>query len=167
MYLSIIGQVAQKSSRTSDNETIQAYLQQAFVEFPDDWESLRRLKLAYFTFEYSGTTGARGQPSAKFDLEALIANGSVTYTPIVYEDFLPASAAGIFSSNLGKDGYAVEVTKGTEEPSECLDEARARSRFTASLRDGKLWSSFELYEHIQRESLVEAERQWRSHACSA
>jgi uncharacterized glyoxalase superfamily metalloenzyme YdcJ len=34
-------------------------------------------------------------------MEALIASGHVAAYPIVYEDFLPVSAAGIFQSNLG------------------------------------------------------------------
>ena len=33
-------------------------------------------------------------------IEALIAAGHVTADPMIYEDFLPVSAAGIFQSNL-------------------------------------------------------------------
>ena len=36
-------------------------------------------------------------------IEALIANGYLRFDPIIYEDFLPVSAAGIFRSNLGGD----------------------------------------------------------------
>ena len=38
---------------------------------------------------------------AASDLDALIARGLAQAEPIVYEDFLPVSAAGIFQSNLG------------------------------------------------------------------
>ena len=34
-------------------------------------------------------------------MQALIAAGHVDVEPLVYEDFLPVSAAGIFQSNLG------------------------------------------------------------------
>jgi uncharacterized glyoxalase superfamily metalloenzyme YdcJ len=39
-------------------------------------------------------------------LQALIDAGHVSYEPLVYEDFLPVSAAGIFQSNLGGNGNA-------------------------------------------------------------
>ena len=56
--------------------------------------------LAYFTFHV--------RPDAPADppnsLRALLSGGWVHVEPIVYEDFLPLSAAGIFSSNLTSDG---------------------------------------------------------------
>jgi uncharacterized glyoxalase superfamily metalloenzyme YdcJ len=54
-------------------------------DFPTDEDGLRRGGLAYFTF-------------------AVDADGAVVATPIVYEDFLPRSAAGIFRSNLTGHG---------------------------------------------------------------
>jgi uncharacterized glyoxalase superfamily metalloenzyme YdcJ len=59
---------------------------------------------------YRHAAAARG-PAAQLEavpalsLDALIAAGHVIFHPIVYEDFLPVSAAGIFRSNLG-DGAA-------------------------------------------------------------
>lgn len=41
------------------------------------------------------------------------ADGQVVATPIVYEDFLPASAAGIFQSNLTSDGSKDTTKQGT------------------------------------------------------
>jgi uncharacterized glyoxalase superfamily metalloenzyme YdcJ len=40
-------------------------------------------------------------------LDALIAQGWVIATPIIYEDFLPVSAAGIFRSNLDQVSAAI------------------------------------------------------------
>jgi uncharacterized glyoxalase superfamily metalloenzyme YdcJ len=54
-------------------------------DFPTDEIGLRRAGLAYFTY-------------------AVNAAGAVEATPIVYEDFLPRSAAGIFRSNLTGGG---------------------------------------------------------------
>ncbi|WP_349775529.1 2-oxoadipate dioxygenase/decarboxylase family protein [Ignatzschineria rhizosphaerae] len=34
------------------------------------------------------------------DINALVGEGALLYEPIVYESFLPTSAAGIFQSNL-------------------------------------------------------------------
>ncbi|MBA0051113.1 VOC family protein [Streptomyces sp. AJS327] len=59
--------------------------------------------LAFFTF-----TPVRDRPSdgtaPPRELAALLEGGWVTAEPIVYEDFLPRSAAGIFSSNLTGEG---------------------------------------------------------------
>jgi len=38
------------------------------------------------------------------DPQPLIERGWLTAQPIIYEDFLPVSAAGIFQSNLGSEG---------------------------------------------------------------
>ncbi|MBY5366177.1 VOC family protein [Rhizobium leguminosarum] len=75
-----------------------------FKALPDSWDELRRADLAFFRYSATpaGIAAAAGSrlPS---DPEALIAGGYLAFTPIVYEDFLPVSAAGIFQSNLGTD----------------------------------------------------------------
>ncbi len=73
---------------------------------PDTWEALRARGLAYFEYVLTeaGWRAAGGGGSAG-SLDALVAAGLVACHPIVYEDFLPVSAAGIFRSNLG-DGAA-------------------------------------------------------------
>ena len=67
----------------------------AFAAFPDDHETLRREQLAYF--RYSAVADV---PLGAQSLEEAIVAGSVRAEPILYEDFLPVSAAGIFRSNL-------------------------------------------------------------------
>ena len=67
------------------------------LDLPDDWDALRREGLAYFRF--AAAPGARA--GAGETMDALIADGRVRCDPIIYEDFLPVSAAGIFQSNLG------------------------------------------------------------------
>lgn len=76
-------------------------LQDVFSAFPDSWPELRSQGLAYFQYYITdkGKT-ARGRNKS---LDDLIAEGLVAYAPVVYEDFLPVSAAGIFQSNLGDD----------------------------------------------------------------
>lgn len=100
------------------NTAYQTRLENAFQEFPDDWEELRRQKLIYVSYKPLTTT----PPPRDFDLESYIASGLVSYTPLTYEDFLPASAAGIFQSNLDSnrslsgvsgDRAAFEVALGT------------------------------------------------------
>jgi uncharacterized glyoxalase superfamily metalloenzyme YdcJ len=66
---------------------------------PTEFDLLRE-GLGFFTFTVRNP--ARLQPGAA--PADLVACGALTATPIVYEDFLPRSAAGIFQSNLAGDG---------------------------------------------------------------
>ncbi|WNW14016.1 VOC family protein [Pseudomonas sp. DTU_2021_1001937_2_SI_NGA_ILE_001] len=82
-------------------------LEKTFKDFPDDLDSMRRQDLAYFRYFPTAkgiAAGSAGQPAK--DLEGLIAAGHIAFEPLVYEDFLPVSAAGIFQSNLGDDAQA-------------------------------------------------------------
>jgi uncharacterized glyoxalase superfamily metalloenzyme YdcJ len=57
--------------------------------------------LGWFTYH---VTGPRAPGSPPNTLRELVDGGWVTPRPIVYEDFLPRSAAGIFASNLTASG---------------------------------------------------------------
>lgn len=78
---------------------------------------LCRRGLAFFTFARSQASrteslGERQRAAvATGDLNALLDTGVVVADPIVYEDFLPRSAAGIFASNL-TDGGSVDGDQG-------------------------------------------------------
>ncbi|MEV6349751.1 VOC family protein [Actinoplanes sp. NPDC051851] len=65
---------------------------------PDTELELAIRGLAFFTYR-----PARG-PVPPLDLPTLLREGWLIPEPIVYEDFLPRSAAGIFASNLGDRG---------------------------------------------------------------
>ena len=75
-------------------------LSDAFTAFPDDWRTIHDQGLGYF--RYHRTSAAKGR-LAEANVAALLDAGAVTISPIIYEDFLPVSAAGIFQSNLGDD----------------------------------------------------------------
>lgn len=94
-------QINAGGSNARDYET---ELAERFRAFPDDYETLRVEKLAFF--RYSPTKA--GINAAKKDdlagsINALVDQGYLRADPIIYEDFLPVSAAGIFQSNLGSD----------------------------------------------------------------
>ena len=77
-------------------------IEQHFQAFPDNHAQMREQGLAYFRyFATAQGLAARGQADQPRTLDALIAAGHVAVEPLVYEDFLPVSAAGIFQSNLG------------------------------------------------------------------
>lgn len=87
-------------------------LEQTFKNFPDDYEQMRAQDLAYF--RYFATDKGVGERSGA-DLEQLIDAGHIRYEPLVYEDFLPVSAAGIFQSNLGDDAQAHYNTSSNQQ----------------------------------------------------
>ncbi|MBK5438250.1 VOC family protein [Pseudomonas sp. TH32] len=74
-------------------------MEQHFQAFPDDHRQMREQELAYFRY-FVTEKGLAAQHKAA-TLDAWIAAGHVDVEPLVYEDFLPVSAAGIFQSNLG------------------------------------------------------------------
>ncbi|NLS05739.1 VOC family protein [Rhizobium sp. P32RR-XVIII] len=119
-----------------DNE-----LAERFKALPDSWDAMRREGLAFFRYSAApaGLAAAvRGKlPS---DVEALIATGYLTSDPIVYEDFLPVSAAGIFQSNLGMDQQQNYATRSNR--------AAFEDALGASVQD-----ELELYAELQSGSL--------------
>jgi len=89
-------------------------LARAFAALPDDWASLRAGKLAFF--RYRVLNHAKAKPGDT--LNDLVARGVVGLEPIIYEDFLPVSAAGIFRSNLGGDrahNYSAKASRASFE----------------------------------------------------
>lgn len=82
-----------------DPQRYTALLEEAFRDFPDDAQALREQGLAWF--RYAPTAKGLAEGSRGRDLTTLLAEGAVQCEPVIYEDFLPVSAAGIFQSNLG------------------------------------------------------------------
>ncbi len=93
-------------------------------DFPTTEDGLAERDLAYFTY-------------------AVGPDGSIVRTPIVYEDFLPASAAGIFQSNLTADG-----SKDTSQEATALD-----ADWMAGALGRHLHDPFDLYAAQQQQSL--------------
>ena len=83
--------------------------------FPDDWQTMRSEGLAFFRYAPTekGLAAARAGQTAG-DIESLLAAGHAVCDPIVYEDFLPVSAAGIFQSNLGTDAQSDAAASGSK-----------------------------------------------------
>ncbi|MFC0158417.1 DUF1338 domain-containing protein [Mameliella alba] len=121
----------------SNAEEYVAKLQEVFAAFPDTWRELHDQGLAYFKY------GQGEAPATGTDVSALLDAGALTLSPIIYEDFLPVSAAGIFQSNLGD-----EARSETQAASN-------RASFEVAL--GKsVADEFALYEAMQSDSLAAA-----------
>ncbi|MNG18613.1 hypothetical protein D3C84_1026960 [compost metagenome] len=62
--------------------------------------------MAWFRyFPTESGLAAKAALDRQISLEQLIAKDYIRFQPLVYEDFLPVSAAGIFQSNLGDDHH--------------------------------------------------------------
>lgn len=98
--------------------------------------------LAFFTYEINSTRALDGvAPSAA--LSQLLTDGWVVPRPVVYEDFLPRSAAGIFSSNLTGSGAVKDTDGGVHRDAEWMSAAIGR----------QVQEPTELYEAQRAESL--------------
>ena len=106
---------------------------------------LLREELAYFTFDARTSPVAQGDRS----LAELVDAGELSATPIVYEDFLPRSAAGIFQSNLTGDG--TKHAGGTAG-------ARRDAGWLSDVIGTEVLDPVELYAAQQRRSLESALR---------
>ncbi|ENN88186.1 hypothetical protein RHSP_40000 [Rhizobium freirei PRF 81] len=122
----------------SNARDYEAALAQSFAEFPDDWSTIRAEGLGYFT--YSLTAKGKAAATIRGNIETLIDQGLVQFDPIVYEDFLPVSAAGIFQSNLG-DGAQQEFVASPNQ-----------KRFETDL-GMKVLNEFDHYAGIEQASI--------------
>lgn len=103
LYDGLLNAARQQVRPAADGSNADAYmaaLSRAFAAFPDDWSAIRTAELGYFT--YSLTPDARPGHS-KLTADEALTKGLIRFDPLIYEDFLPVSAAGIFQSNLGDD----------------------------------------------------------------
>jgi uncharacterized glyoxalase superfamily metalloenzyme YdcJ len=99
----------QLQAPTNEKNAIQymAILSEKFSQFPDDYPTMRAEKLAFFRyFPTEKSLSAPRESIQNLTLDELIDAGFIQYEPLVYEDFLPVSAAGIFQSNLGDNGQS-------------------------------------------------------------
>ena len=124
-------------SAGSASANYQDRLQAAFSAFPDTHQAMREQGLAFYRYVLQDQSA---EVEADADVGALIAAGAVRAEPIVYEDFLPVSAAGIFQSNLG----------GEEQKHYAANQAQ--QAFEADL-GGKVHDEIALYQALQDESL--------------
>lgn len=123
----------------ADGSNAAAYmnaLSATFAEFPDDLTEIRADGLGYFEWALTDKGAASAGQLTETDADTLLAAGYLRTDPIVYEDFLPVSAAGIFQSNLG-DESAQEFTASPNQ-----------QRFEADLGSSVL-NEFDHYQEIE------------------
>ncbi|MGM8909048.1 2-oxoadipate dioxygenase/decarboxylase HglS [Psychrobacter sp. 1U1] len=155
LYDELLSQARSQLGATPNADNASEYyqiLERAFDAFPDDYQAMHNEALAYFY--YQAVDNAADVDSAMLHLEtvdaqtvdskqvvnALIEKGTIRIEPIVYEDFLPVSAAGIFQSNLqqGKQSN--------------YDGNSNQHEFEQAL-GASIYDELALYEEIQAQSL--------------
>lgn len=114
---------------------------------PDTEQELALQGLGYFTYRVAHPGQIPGKESAP--LRDLVESGVLVPEPIVYEDFLPRSAAGIFQSNLTDDGSRDDEQLGTPYDIDRLSEVLGTRIFDPN----------ELYSAQQTASIEAAGRQ--------
>jgi uncharacterized glyoxalase superfamily metalloenzyme YdcJ len=113
--------------------------------FPATEHELAADDLGVFTIRAIGDRRGDGRaPPA--DLRGLLAGGWVAADPVVYEDFLPSSAAGIFQSNLSGSGSKDERRAGADLDADWL----------AGVLERPLTDPLELYAAAHEASLRSA-----------
>ncbi|MFC9250441.1 2-oxoadipate dioxygenase/decarboxylase [Amycolatopsis thailandensis] len=112
--------------------------------FPDTERGLIDQGLGFFTY-HPQDIGSGRPPSS---LPELLDNGWVRAEPIVYEDFLPRSAAGIFQSNLS----------GTGTRDNSRESARYDQDWLAGAIGREIHDPFALYEREQNASIAELDK---------
>lgn len=130
--------VVRPAADGSNAEAYEAALAAIFKAFPDDWAAIRAQGLGYFS--YSLTEKGMKASTDAADIETLVSENLVQFDPIVYEDFLPVSAAGIFQSNLG-DGAQQEFISSPSQ-----------QRFEADL-GARVLNEFDHYAAIEQASI--------------
>lgn len=115
-------------------ESRESTLAESFATFPDDLNTMRQEQLAYFRYTVKK---ASHQAPERANLEDLVSNGTLDFEPITYEDFLPASAAGIFQSNL------CSASRGASS-----DQASFEKALGCRVND-----PFELYKQLEKASI--------------
>ena len=135
-------------ARSNNKDSYENELQKAFLKFPDTHKELHDKKLAYYQYTAVSKPGAHADP---LSISQLLDDGHLTVSPIIYEDFLPVSAAGIFSSNLSDNAQA-----GSDKNQ--IKQSPNQMSFEKAL-GATVIDSFLLYEKIQQKSLAAALKQ--------
>lgn len=131
-----------EASAHADEDTSHAAAEAFRTTLPKDLATMALAGLAYVTFEaHPGHPLAGGR-----SLAALVTSGALTVHPIVYEDFLPRSAAGIFRSNLEHEGSRDDARGKAAWDAPAMAEALGRA----------VLDPYELYADQQQRSLRDA-----------
>ncbi|MFL9927073.1 VOC family protein [Herbaspirillum lusitanum] len=153
LYDEILDRVRQEVQPAGDGSNKKEYLaalDRHFLEFPDSYAELRSRSLAFFRYGARPDAAPTNIALLPENADALEQAGLLSFEPIIYEDFLPVSAAGIFQSNLGDENKQAALAQSN------------RQAFEAALGAGVL-DELQLYAQAQHASLLEALARLKGH----
>lgn len=149
----------ERMERVGQEECVRI-LQEVFeAGFPDTKDAILREGLGYFMFSVKDAGSAKDMMRGRRAEEGcelladLVDAGALEAEPITYEDFLPASAAGIFQSNLPSTSDPSRDSTAESAPPK-MDPVEARRTLEAAV-GGTILDYFTLYSEQQSQSLVE------------
>lgn len=164
LYDQLLSQARHQLAVTPNADNASEYyqiLESAFAAFPDDYQTLHDEGLAYFYYQAvdSNTDNAPtldsidvedvNDPLSRHMVTGLLEQGIIRLEPIVYEDFLPVSAAGIFQSNLHDDSTNDSENGGKQSKGEVHTNKEA---FENAL-GAQVYDELALYQTLQAQSL--------------
>lgn len=146
LYDKLLRDASVKASGARNAADRNLIVKDVFAEFPDTWDELREQRLAYFEYKCVANT----KPANDLTLWDAVKAGLIRAVPIVYEDFLPFSAAGIFQSNL--------QAASSSHSSSCSVGSPDLRGFEKSL-NGPVLDADELYQRIENASIARCAKQ--------
>jgi len=176
LYDKLLNQARHQLGVTPNADNASEYyqiLERSFEAFPDDYQTLHDEGLAYFYYQAADDAEIScadtelaldhfepksldvdyvNDALAKQTITDLLQQGMIRLEPIVYEDFLPVSAAGIFQSNL-HDSNEQEEQNGEQNSKQRSDKGQANKEAFENALGAQVYDELELYQTLQTQSL--------------
>lgn len=176
LYDQLLSQARRQLAVTPNADNASEYyqvLESAFAAFPDDYQTLHDEGLAYFYYQAVGSDAdivvadieqtldsleveSINDSISKQVITDLLEQGMIRLEPIVYEDFLPVSAAGIFQSNLHDDSTndnENDNEKDEHRSKQSKDKGHANKEAFENALGAQVYDELELYQTLQAQSL--------------
>ncbi|MDP4543724.1 VOC family protein [Psychrobacter faecalis] len=176
LYDQLLSQARHQLAVTPNADNASEYyqvLESAFAAFPDDYQTLHDEGLAYFYYQAVGSDAdivvadieqtldsleveSINDSISKQVVTDLLEQGMIRLEPIVYEDFLPVSAAGIFQSNLHDDSTNDSANgneNGENSGKQSKGEVHTNKEAFENALGAQVYDELELYQTLQAQSL--------------
>lgn len=168
LYDKLLSQARHQLAVTPNADNASEYyqiLESAFAAFPDDYQTLHDEGLAYFYYQAVDSDTDNAPTLDSIDVENvndslskqvvtdLLEQGMIRLEPIVYEDFLPVSAAGIFQSNLHDDSTNDNENDNENGGKQSKGEVHTNKEAFENALGAQVYDELALYQTLQAQSL--------------
>lgn len=171
LYDQLLSQARRQLAVTPNADNASEYyqvLESAFAAFPDDYQTLHNEGLAYFYYQAVDSDTDNAPTLDSIDVEDvndslskqvvtdLLEQEMIRLEPIVYEDFLPVSAAGIFQSNLHDDSTNDSANgneNGENSGKQSKGEVHTNKEAFENALGAQVYDELALYQTLQAQSL--------------